>query len=121
MFFMGPEEYAAMKEKYPKFYEQWTEDEITKLKELYAQEKPLEEISQELQRTPKSIRMRLQSLGLYTPKPAPRGWTEDEDETLKAMFNDGVSFDDMAIQLGRSPRTIVTRLVHLRMNIFPSE
>lgn len=115
---MSPEAFAELKAKYPKFYEPWTEGEIDRLKQLFEEGKSTEDISKDIQRTPKSVRLKLMTLGLYTPKPAPKAWTSDDDDTLKAMFSDGISFDDMATQLGRSPKAIVARLVQLRMNMF---
>lgn len=45
-------------------------------------------------------------------------WTDEDDKTLVQMYNDGVPFDDMAAQFGRSRRSIMYRLVHLRANLF---
>ena len=118
--FMSPELFAEMRAKYPKFYEPWKQDEVERVKQLFEEGKSMEDIAKDIQRSPKSVRMKLKALGLYTPVNRSRAWTPDEDETLKAMFRDGISFDDMATQLDRSPKAIVARLVHLRMNLFPA-
>lgn len=117
--FMAPEVFDAMKEKYPKFYEPWTEEESEQVKLFYEDGKSIDDISQALQRTPRSVRMKLKAAGLYTPANRSRAWTTDDEETLKAMYRDGVSFEDMATQLDRSPKAVVAHLVHLRLNLFP--
>lgn len=118
--FMSPELFAEMRAKYPKFYEPWKEVEVERVKQLFEEGKSMEDIAKDIQRSPKSVRMKLKALGLYTPVNRSRAWPPDDDETLKAMYRDGVSFDDMATQLDRSPKAIVARLVHLRMNLFPA-
>ena len=117
---MSPELFAEMRAKYPKFYEPWKEDEVERVKQLFEEGKSMEDIAKDIQRSPKSVRMKLKALGLYTPVNKSRAWAPDDDETLKDMYRDGVSFDDMATQLDRSPKAIVARLVHLRMNLFPA-
>ncbi len=117
---MSPELFAEMRAKYPKFYEPWKEDEVERVKQLFEEGKSMEDIAKDIQRSPKSVRMKLKALGLYTPVNKSRAWTTDDDETLKDMYRDGVSFDDMATQLDRSPKAIVARLVRLRMNLFPA-
>lgn len=117
---MSPELFAEMRAKYPKFYEPWKEDEVERVKQLFEEGKSMEDIAKDIQRSPKSVRMKLTASGLYTPVNKSRAWTPDDDETLKDMYRDGVSFDDMATQLDRSPKAIVARLVRLRMNLFPA-
>ena len=119
--FMSPELFAEMRAKYPKFYEPWKEDEVERVKQLFEEGQSMEDISKDIQRTPKSVRMKLKALGLYTPVSVARPWTSEDEETLKDMYRDGVSFDDMATQLDRSPKAIVARLVRLRMNLFPAK
>ncbi len=34
------------------------------------------------------------------------------------MYNDGLPFEDIAQELGRSAGAVVARLVHLRINLF---
>ena len=117
-FFMAPDQYSALKQKYPKFNEPWTGEDNESLTQYTQEGMSLEDIADRLQRTKKAIRMRQQSMGLYTPRPTPKKWEAEDDETLKQMYMDGISFEDMAEHFNRSVSAIVARLVHLRLDLF---
>ena len=70
-FFLTPEQYADLKGRYAKFNEPWTADEAEELRQMAADGVSREEMSAQLGRTPNAVKMKLQSLGLYVPKPAP--------------------------------------------------
>lgn len=55
-----------IRQKYPKAYEKWTEDEDTHLKDEYTQDKTVKELADIFQRKPNAIRSRLQKLGLVS-------------------------------------------------------
>ena len=62
--FLTPEEYARLKEKYPKFNEPWAEDEDEELRKMAGDGIPLLQMAEQLQRSQNSVRLRLQKLGL---------------------------------------------------------
>ena len=75
-------------------------------------------MAEQLQRTPSSVRMKLKALGLYSPKPMMPRWTEEDDKLVVQMYDQGVTFEDMAQHFNRSPKAIVARLVNLRVKLF---
>ncbi|MBO4566572.1 MAG: hypothetical protein J5695_05040 [Bacteroidales bacterium] len=116
--FLSMEDFNRIKSQYSKFNEPWQSSEIEELKNMKADDVPIQAIAQQLQRTPGSIRMKLKSLGLYTPRPAAVPWTEEDENRLVAMYSDGIPFEEMAETIGRSVTAIISRLVRLRMNLF---
>ena len=116
--FLPPEEYDRLKAAYPKFNEPWQTDEMEELKSMAADKVPLAEMSSQLGRTVNSLKMKLKSLGLYEPRPAPRPWEDGDEKLLVQMYNDGVPFEEMAEHFGRTQGAIVSRLVKLRVNLF---
>jgi hypothetical protein len=118
-FFLPPEQYEAMKSRYAKFNEPWTGDEVEELRRMASDGLPRSAMSEQLGRTPNAIRMKLQSLGLYVPKPAAKPWTPLDDDALVEMYCSGASFATLAATFGRSENAIVTRLVRLRAGLLP--
>ena len=116
--FLSQEAFDRIKSNYSKFNEPWQDSEIEELKTMAADQVPFEQIANQLQRTPNSVKKKLKSLGLYTPKPMPGTWRSDDEARLIEMYNDGLPFEDIAQELGRSVSAVVTRLVHLRINLF---
>ena len=116
--FLSMEDFNRIKSQYAKFNEPWQSSEIEELKSMSADGVPIQTIANQLQRTPSSVKMKLISLGLYTPKPAPAPWTEEEENNLVAMYNDGVPFEEMAEKSNRTVNAVVSRLVRLRVNLF---
>lgn len=53
-----------IRQKYPRAYVKWSQDEDEKLKKEYASGQQIEELAQRFQRQPSAIRSRLQKLGL---------------------------------------------------------
>ena len=117
--FLSPDQYSDLKGRYAKFNEPWTADEVEELRRMAADGVPRAEMSEQLGRTPNSIRMKLQSLGLYTPKPAAKPWTDLDDDTLVKMYREGASFTTLAATFYRSENAIITRLIRLRAGILP--
>lgn len=118
---MTPEQFAALRQKYPKFNEPWSGEDIELLTQYTQEGMSLDEMSNRLQRSKKAVRMRQQAMGIYTPKPVARLWSAEDDQTLKSMYTDGVSFEEIAENLGRTVNSIVARLVRLRMPLFKAE
>ena len=116
--FLPEEKFASMRAIYSRFNEPWTRDEVEELQEMAAANVPMADIAAHLQRTPNSLRLKLQSLGLLVKKPAPKPWTPEEDDDLVKLYNDGESFPAMAEHFGRSERAIIARLVKLRADLF---
>ena len=116
--FLSQEAFDRIKSNYSKFNEPWQGSEIEELKTMAADQVPFEQIANQLQRTPNSVKMKLKTLGLYTPKPMPGTWSSDDEARLIEMYNDDLPFEDIAQELGRSVSAVVTRLVHLRINLF---
>lgn len=117
-FFLPQAEYERLKSLYPKFNEPWQAAEIDELKAMYNDGISIREISEQLGRTQKSIRLKLIALGLYEPKPSPKAWTEEDEKLLVRMYNEDLSFKEMSDTLGRSEGAIVSRLVRLRVKLF---
>ena len=118
-FFLPQAEYERLKSLYPKFNEPWQAAEIDELKAMYNDGISIRDISEQLGRTQKSIRLRLRALGLYEPKPSPKAWTEDDEKLLIRMYNEDCSFKEMSDILERSESAIISRLVRLRVKLFP--
>ena len=116
--FLPLEEYNRIKSQYAKFNEPWQSSEVEELRMMTTDGIPLENIALQLQRTPNSVKMKLRSLGLYTPKPASKPWSTDDEAKLVQLYNDDVPFDQIAEVFGRSVRAIISRLVYLRVKLF---
>ena len=116
--FLPLEEYNRIKSQYAKFNEPWQSSEVDELKTMTADGVPLGNIALQLQRTPNSVKMKLRSLGLYTPKPASKPWSTDDEAKLVQLYNDDVPLDQIAEVFGRSVRAIISRLVYLRVKLF---
>lgn len=116
-FFLTPEQYGTLKARYAKFNEPWTADEADELRRMAEDGVSREEMSQQLSRTPNAVKMKLQSMGLYVPKPAAKPWTTDDDAALVRQYLAGASFADLATAFGRTENAIVSRLVRLRAGL----
>ena len=116
--FLPIEEYNRIKSQYAKFNEPWQSSEVEELRMMTTDGIPLENIALQLQRTPNSVKMKLRSLGLYTPKPTSKPWSTDDEAKLVQLYNDDVPFDQIAEVCGRSVRAIISRLVYLRVKLF---
>lgn len=117
--FLTPEQYGDLKGRYAKFNEPWTADEVDELRRMAADGVPRAEMAEQLGRTPNAIRMKLQSLGLYVPKPAAKPWTPLDDDALVKLYREGASFTTLAATFGRSENAILKRLIRLRAGILP--
>ncbi|MBO6064322.1 MAG: hypothetical protein J6P62_10145, partial [Bacteroidales bacterium] len=118
-FFLTPEQYANLKGRYVKFNEPWTDDEAEELKQMAIDGISRAEMSAQLGRSPNAIKMKLQSLGLYVPKPAARPWTPADEDALVRMYREGVPFAELAAAFGRTEGAILSRLIRLRASILP--
>ena len=118
-FFLSPEQYADLKGRYAKFNEPWTPDEEEELRTMAADGLSREAMSTQLGRSPNAIKMKLQSLGLYTPKPAAKPWTPQDEDALVEMYLSGASFSLLATTFGRTENAIIARLVRLRAGLMP--
>ncbi|MBO6027600.1 MAG: hypothetical protein J6P75_00180 [Bacteroidales bacterium] len=118
-FFLTPEQYSDLKGRYAKFNEPWTADETEELKQMAADGITREEMSAQLGRTPNAIKMKLQSMGLYVPKPAARPWTPEDEDALVKMYREGIPFAELAAAFGRTEGAILSRLIRLRAAVLP--
>ena len=116
-FFLTPEQYSDLKGRYAKFNEPWTADETEELKQMALDGVSRTEMSAQLGRTPGSIKMKLQSLGLYVPKPAARPWHSEDDAALVRQYCDGASIATLAAAFGRTENAILRRLILLRAGL----
>lgn len=119
--FLSPDQYNDLKGRYAKFNEPWTADEVDELRRMAADGVPRTEMSEQLGRTPNAIRMKLQSLGLYIPKPAAKPWTDLDDDALVKLYREGASFTTLAATFNRSENAILKRLIRLRAGILPEK
>ena len=118
-FFLTPEQYADLKGRYAKFNEPWTADEAEELRQMAQDGVSREEMSAQLGRTPHAVKMKLQSLGLYVPKPAARLWTPEDEHLLVKLYREGISFAELANVFGRTEGAILRRLILLRAAVLP--
>jgi hypothetical protein len=118
-FFLTPEQYADLKGRYAKFNEPWTADEAEELRQMAQDGVSREEMSAQLGRTPNAVKMKLQSLGLYVPKPAARLWTPEDEHLLVKLYREGISFAELASVFGRTEGAILRRLILLRAAVLP--
>ena len=118
-FFLTPEQYADLKGRYAKFNEPWTADEAEELRQMAQDGVSREEMSAQLGRTPNAVKMKLQSLGLYVPKPAARLWTSEDEHLLVKLYREGISFAELASVFGRTEGAILRRLILLRAAVLP--
>ena len=79
------------------------------------------DMSQQLGRTPNAIKLKLQSLGLYVPKPAGRPWSAEEDASLVRQYLAGTSFAALAAAFNRTENAVISRLIRLRAGLTPVE
>jgi hypothetical protein len=118
-FFLTPTQYSDLKERYAKFNEPWTPDEVEELRQMAADGVTRDEMSQQLGRTPNAVKMKLQSLGLYVPKPAARPWTPADEDSLVRLYREGISLAELASAFGRTENAILRRLILLRAAVLP--
>ena len=116
-FFLTPEQYGTLKARYVKFNEPWTADEADELRRMAEDGISRDEMSQQLGRTPNAVKMKLQSMGLYVPKPAAKPWTAPDDESLVKQYLEGATFSALAAAFGRTENAIISRLVRLRAGL----
>ena len=119
-FFIPPEQYDQLKGRYAKFNEPWTAEETEELKQMAADGVSRADMSQQLGRTPNAIKLKLQSLGLYVPKPAGRPWSADDDASLVRQYLAGASFATLASAFNRTENAIISRLIRLRAGLTPA-
>ena len=118
-FFLSPEQYADLKGRYAKFNEPWTADEAEELRQMAIDGVPRAEMAAQLGRSPNAIKMKLQSLGLYVPKPAAKPWTPEDERLLVKLYREGISFAELASVFGRTEGAILSRLIRLRAAVLP--
>ena len=116
-FFLTPEQYSDLKGRYAKFNEPWTADETEELKQMAHDGVSRTEMSAQLGRSPGSVKMKLQSLGLYVPKPVARPWSSEDDAALVRQYCDGASIATLAAAFGRTENAILRRLILLRAGL----
>ena len=116
-FFLTPEQYSDLKGRYAKFNEPWTADETEELRQMAQDGVSRTEMSAQLGRTPGSVKMKLQSLGLYVPKPVARPWSSEDDAALVQQYCDGTSIATLATAFGRTENAILRRLILLRAGL----
>lgn len=116
--FLPQEQFDLIRSRYSRFNEPWLKEEVEELTSMAAENVSHEQMAEQLQRTPSSVRMKLKALGLYSPKPMMPRWTEEDDKLVVQMYDQGVTFEDMAQHFNRSPKAIVARLVNLRVKLF---
>ena len=116
-FFLSPEQYSDLKGRYAKFNEPWTAEEAEELKQMALDGISRAEMSAQLGRSPNAIKMKLQSLGLYVPKPAARPWTAEDDAALVRQYCEGATIATLAAAFGRTENAILRRLILLRAGL----
>ena len=118
-FFLTPEQYDALKGRYAKFNEPWTEEETEELKQMAADGVARADMSLQLGRSPNAIKMKLQSLGLYVAKPSARPWTPEDEAELVRRYREGSTFAALAAAFGRTEGASSSRLIRLRAAVLP--
>lgn len=122
----------------------WTEEEIGHLRNLHESGMTSAQLAKHLDRTEKSIKWKLHSLGLAAfpseevspPKLAKRHepayrvedlrrthsnshkrWTEEEDVRISERFKDGANTDELMSEFGRNRNAIIARLNRLGFQV----
>lgn len=97
-----------VREKYPRAYERWTEDEDAELQQLHQQGVPTSEIAAHFGRQPNAITSRLIKLGLAAGPPKTSTYYE-----TKALIEQGLTIEEAASQRSLTPRTILSHIESL--------
>ena len=110
----------------------WTEADDRKLCELYKNKIPIKEIAKELSRREKGIEKRLDYLREVKRQQIERKkyenqtdlehavlynrnakWMKEDEEKLFRLFDQRMSIKEIAVRLGRTPKAIEYRMIHL--------
>lgn len=67
--FLSQERFDQIKSKYANFNAPWQGTEVKELKAMFADQISIEDIANQLQRTPNSIKLKLKALGLFPSSP----------------------------------------------------
>lgn len=119
--FLTQEQFDRIRTTYSRFNEPWLKEEVEELKAMAAEGVSRQDMATQLQRTPSAIQLKLKSLGMYEPRPMPPRWSEEDDKALVEMYRDGDSFEDMSARFDRSVNAVISRLIHLRVEIFNND
>lgn len=119
--FLSQEQFDQIRTTYSRFNEPWLEEEVDELKAMAADGVSRQDMATQLQRTPNSVQMKLKSLGLYVPQPMPPRWSKEDDKKVVDMYNQGLSFNEMSTELGRSVNAIIAHLILLRVKVFNND
>jgi hypothetical protein len=111
-FFLPQERYDEVKKKYPHFNEPWTKEELNRLTDLAIQKCTQKEMSRQLGRSTKSIKLKLLERGLYVSR---KKEGNDEDWFLSHMYWEQLSIQSMALYACMSESEVLLRL--LRLNV----
>jgi IS30 family transposase len=95
----------------------WTGDEEDRLRSMFQQGKPIEEIARCLGRTAESAGAKAKRLGLLNKRNVRRRWTAHDQSELRRMAAEGMDEVAIAGALGRSPSGIKDRLIAMRRYI----
>ena len=115
-YFLPQEKYDEIRQKYPKFNEPWTEEEISSIIDYSLQHKKTKEMSELLGRSPKSVRLKMMELGLY--KKRTREWTPEEDLKLIELYKLPCGLVTLSNTFDTTIDAVIRRLILLRMDIF---
>lgn len=88
----------------------WTEKEIAYLKENYYIVSAITEIATALKRSPSSVRVKAQRLGLK--KRESRHWTQEELDYLEDQWG-AFTYESIAKKLNRTPEAVRVKAIHL--------
>ena len=99
----------AIRSKYPRAYEPWTDEEERELSRLVSTGRDVSELSQTLGRQPGAIESRLRRMEQGTASP-----TAGETHTVtQRLLQQGLTLDQIAGERGLSPSTILVHLERL--------
>lgn len=88
----------------------WTEQDITRLRAMKAQNLPVEIIADRLNRSPSAVMHRTTTMRIA---PAPQSWDVISDELLRVMWTDGASGGEIAKKLNRTRSAVMGRVQRL--------
>ena len=120
-YFLPQERFDEIRQKYPKFNEPWSNEDVCQLLELASVHATRKAMSEALGRSPKSVRMKLLELGLLTKGPGGKVWTKADDKILKHYYSEWMPLDLIASLLDCRIEDIIARLIVLKMKLFESE